>query len=112
MAGDCNRNLPDIEENNKVRNFVNIVVRNFVNIVLSNSMMPIINKLTCATKKTATDMHHIFISYVTTSKFKTRIIKSDISNYFSIFFVADCNIHIKETKACYIFRYNLSDISV
>ena len=35
MAGDCKMNLLDIEENNKVRSFVNIV--------FGNSMMAIIN---------------------------------------------------------------------
>lgn len=87
MAGNCNMNLRDIEENNKVRSFVNIV--------FGNSMMAIINKLTCVTKKTAIG-----------------IIKSDVSDYFPIFFLADCNINIKGTKPCYIFRCNLFDISV
>ena len=104
MAGDCNMNLLDIEENNKVRSFVNIV--------FGNSMMAIINKLTCVTKKTATAIDHIFINPDTTSKFKIGIIKSDVSDYFPIFFLADCNINIKGTKPCYIFRCNLFDISV
>ena len=41
MASGFNMNLPDIEENNKVRNFVNMI--------LGNSVMLIINKLTWAT---------------------------------------------------------------
>ena len=36
----------------------------------------------------------------------------DISDHFPIFFVADYNIHIKETKGGFIFRRDLSDISV
>ena len=55
---------------------------------------------------------HIFINSVTTTKFKTAIIKSDISDHLPMFFVAEYNIHIKETKECFIFSRELSDISV
>ena len=60
--------------------------------------MPVINKQTRVIKNTATAIDHIFLNSVTTTKFKTGIIKSDISDHFSIFFVADYNIHIKDTK--------------
>ena len=53
---------------------------------------------------------HIFINSLTTNKFKTGIIKSDISTHFSIFFVACYNIHKKETEERYISRrgaYNI-----
>ena len=54
----------------------------------------------------------IFINFVTTTKFKTGVIKSDISDHFPIFFVTHYNIHIKETKERFIFKCYLSDISV
>ena len=76
------------------------------------SMMPVIKKPTRVTKTTATAIDHIFINSVTTTKFKTGIIKSDISDHFPIFFVADYNIHIKETKEHFKFRRDLSDFSV
>ena len=104
-------NLLDLEQNKKVQYFVNIMFR--------HSMMPIINKLIRVTKNTKTAIDHIFTNSVTKTKFKTGIIKSDISDNFPMFFVADYNIHIKETiiniketKQRYIFRHNLSDISV
>ena len=74
--------------------------------------MPVINKPTRVTKNTATAIDHIFINSVTTTKFKTGIIKSNISYHFLIFFVADYNIHIKETKEHFKFRRDLSDFSV
>ena len=74
--------------------------------------MPVINKPARVPKNTATATNHIFINTVTTTKFKTRIIKSDISDHFPIFSVADYNIYIKETKKNFIFRRDLSDISV
>ena len=104
MAGDFNMNLLDFERNKKIQNFLNIM--------FGHSMMPVINIPTRVTKNTATAIDHIFINSVTTTKFKTGIIKSDISDHFPIFFVADYNIHIKETKERLIFRRDLSDISV
>ena len=90
VAGDFNMNLLDFEQNKKVQNFLNIM--------FGHSMMPVINKPTRVTKNTATAIDNIFINSVTTTKFKTGIIKSDISDHFPIFFVAGYNIHIKETK--------------
>ena len=54
----------------------------------------------------------IFINFVTTTKFKTGVIKSDISDHFPIFFVTDYNIHIKKKREHFKFRPNLPHISV
>ena len=104
MAGDFNMNLLDFEQNKKVQNFLNIM--------FGHSMMPVINKPTHVNKNTATAIDHIFINSVTTTKFKTGIIKSDISDHFPIYFAADYNIHIKETKERFIFKCDLPDIFV
>ena len=74
--------------------------------------MSVLNKPIRVTKNTATGIDHIFINPVTTTKFKTGIMKSDISDHFPIFFVTDHNIHTKETKESFIFRRDLFDISV
>ena len=73
-------NLFGCEQNKKVQNFLHIM--------FAHSMMSIINKLTYVTKNTATAIDHIFINSVTTTKFKTGIIKPDILDHFPIFFVA------------------------
>ena len=104
MAGDFNMNLLDFEQNKKVQKFLNIMFR--------HSWMPVINKPTRVTKNIATAIDHIFINSVTTTKFKSGNIKSDISDHFPIFVVADYNIHIKETKERFIFRRDLSDTFV
>ena len=104
MAGDFNMNLLNFEQNKKVQNFLNII--------FGHSMMLVINKPTRVAKNTAIALDHIFINAVTTTKFKTGIIKSDISDHFPIFFVADCHNHIKETKERFIFRRDLSNTSV
>ena len=74
MAGDFNMNLRDFKQNKKVQNFLNIM--------FDHSMMSVINKPTRVTKNTATAIDHIFINSVTTTKFKTGIIKSDILDNF------------------------------
>ena len=74
--------------------------------------MPVINNPTRVTKNTATAIDHIFINSVTTTKFKTGIIKSDISDHFPVFFVTDYNIHIKKTKERFMFRRDLTVNSV
>ena len=99
MAGNFDMNLFDFEQNKKVRNFLNIM--------FGHSMMSTMNKLTRVTKDIATAIYHIFINSVTTIKFQTGIIKSDISDHFPIFFLADYNINIKETIDRYIFMPDL-----
>ena len=104
MGGNFNMNLLDFEQDKRVQHFLNIM--------FGHSMMPVINKPIQVNNNTATDIDHIFISSVTTTKFKTGIIKTDISDNFPIFFVADYDIHIRETKERFIYRRYLSDISV
>ena len=99
MAGNFDMNLFDFEQNKKVQNFLNIL--------FGHSMMSTINKLTRVTSDIATAIYNIFINSVTTIKFQTGIIKSDISDHFPIFFLADYNIYIKETKERYIFMPDL-----
>ena len=84
-------------------------MQNFLDIMFGHSM-PVINKPKRVAKNTATATDHIFINSATTIIFKTGIIKSDISDHFRIFFVADYSIHLKETKERFIFRRYLSDI--
>ena len=104
MAGNFNMNLLDFEQNKKEQNFFNIM--------FGHRMMSVINKPTRVTTNSATAIDHFFINSVTTTKFKTRILKSDISDHFPVFYVADYNIHIKETKERFIFRRDLYDIFV
>ena len=75
-------------------------------------MILIINKPTRFIKGTAVAIDHISINSVTTTKFKTGIIKSDVLDHFPILFIAGCIIHKKEIKEYYIFRRDLSDVSV
>ena len=51
--------------------------------MFDHSMMPVINIPAHVSTNTATAIDHIFINSVTTTKFKTGIIKSDISDHIS-----------------------------
>ena len=89
MAGDFNMNLLDFKQNKKVQNFLNIM--------FDHSMMSVINKPTRVTKNTATAIDHIFINSVTTTKFKTGIIKSDILEKFLAHFMTSVS---QKRKKC------------
>ena len=104
MAGNFNMNLLDFKSNKKVQKFDSIT--------FDHSMILIINKPTRFIKGTAVAIDHISINSVTTTKFKTGIIKSDVLDHFPILFIAGCIIHKKEIKEYYIFRRDLSDVSV
>ena len=74
-------------------------------------MIPIINKPMHAIKKTAIAKDQNSINSFTSTNFKTGIIKLDISDQFSIFFAAGCNIHIKELKEHELFRRKRKETS-
>ena len=59
-------------------------VQSFLNLLYQNSMIPIINKPTRVTRKSATAIDHIITNCFAESNFKTVIFKSDISDHFPI----------------------------
>ena len=85
-------------------------MQSFVCIMFDHSIIPIIIKPTRNIKKIVIAIDDISFNSVTTTKFKTGIMKSDILGHFPIFFVADYNIHIKELKEHYIFRCDSSEV--
>ena len=87
-------NLLDFEQNKKVQNYLNIM--------FGYSTMSVLNKSTHITKNTATTIDYIFINSVTTTKFETGIITTDISDHFPILFVADYNIHRKKKETFHV----------
>ena len=82
MVGDFNINILDFNESKIVQNFVNLMFR--------HGLIPTINKPTCVTKDTATEIHHIITNSVINAEFKTGIVKTDISDHFPIFLIFKC----------------------
>ena len=66
-------------------------VQNFLDLLFQNNIIPIINKPTRVTKKTATAIDHIITNCFVDTNFKTAIFKSDISDHFPIcvFFITN-----------------------
>ena len=79
LAGDFNINLLDFETNKKVQSFVNLM--------FEFSMIPTINKPTRVTKHTATAIDNIITNCIINSDFKSAIVKTDLSDHFSIIFI-------------------------
>ena len=76
IAGDFYLNLLDHDKNKKVRDFLNLIYQ--------NGMIPTINKPTKVTKKAATAIDHIITNSFAENTFKTAIIKTDVSDHFTI----------------------------
>ena len=96
IAGDFNLNLLDHDSNKKVQDFLNIIYR--------NSMIPIINKPTRVTRKTATAIDHILTNCFIDKFFKTAIFKSDISDHFPICFIIPSTKPKKKSKTSFIYK--------
>ena len=73
IARDFNLNVLDHDNCKKVQNFRNLLYQ--------NNMIPIINKPTKITKKTAIAIDHIITNCFADRYFKTATYKSDISDY-------------------------------
>ena len=76
ISGDFNLNVLDHDNYKKVQSFLNLLYQ--------NSMIPIINKPTRVTRKSASAIAHIITNCFAESNFKTAIFKSDISDHFPI----------------------------
>ena len=76
IAGDFNLNVLDHDNCKKVHDFQNLSYE--------NNMIPIINKPTRVTRKTATAIDHIITNCFVGINFKTAIFKRDISDHFPI----------------------------
>ena len=76
ISGDFNLNVLDHDNCKKVQSFLNLLYQ--------NSMIPIINKPTRVTRKSASAIDHIITNCFADSNFKTAIFKSDMSDHFPI----------------------------
>ena len=71
-----------------------------------------ISKATCVTRNTATVIGHLFTNTAMDNiEMKTAIVKTNISNRFSIIFATKIKIDAENLEQ-YIFKYNFSDLSI
>ena len=84
LAGDFNINLLDFETDKNVQDFCNIMFH--------YNMIPLTNKQTRVTRHSANAIDHIITNSVKGHKdFKSAIIKTDLSDHFSIVFAIKTN---------------------
>ena len=76
-----------------------------------HGLIPTINKTTRVTKNTAAAIDHIITHSVINAKFKTGIVKADISDHFPIFFIFKCVVDSAEAREEFIYKRNYSSNS-
>ena len=79
ILNDCNINVPDFEQNKKVKNFVNLSFQ--------FGLVQPINKPTRVTNKTISAFDYIITNSIYNNNIKTAIIRADISDHFPITYV-------------------------
>lgn len=95
MADNFNMNMLYFEQNEKLQKCVNIT--------FGHSVIPIINKPTGVAMKKETAINHIFPNFITTTRFKTRVIKWNILDHFLIFILAAAKfIWKRQRNAAYL----------
>ena len=84
LAEDFNINFLDFEASKNVQNFLNLM--------FCCNMIPLINRPTWVTRRTANAIDHIITNSVTGyNDFKSAVIKSDLSDHFPIVFTIKTN---------------------
>ena len=87
-------------------------VQEFLNLIYENSMIPVINKPTRVTYKTATAIDHILTNSYTDTKFETAILKSDVSDHFPICLFIPSMKPLSKYEETYIYKRIYNEQSV
>ena len=104
IAVDFNLNVLDHDNCKKVQNFLDLLFQ--------NNIIPIINKPTRVTKKTATVLDHIITTCFADTNFKTAIYKSDISNHFPICVFLSPMIYENKNEVAYLYKRNINSETI
>ena len=101
IAGDFNLNILDHDKCSKVHNFLNLLYE--------NDMIPIINKSTRVTRKTATAIDLILTNQFIDVNFKTAIFKTDVSDHFPVCIIISSTEKPVENKHSYVYKRVIMD---
>ena len=101
IAGDFNLNILDHDKCSKVHSFSNLLYE--------NGMMPIINKSTRVTRKTATTIYLILSNQFIDVNFKTTIFKTDASDHFPAGIIISSTEKLVENKHTCVYRRVITD---
>ena len=103
ITGDFNLNLLDYK--------TNIKVKSYLNTVFAHSFVPLINKPTRTSHNNATVIDHILSNTFLNKNYLTGIVKTDISDHFPVFLVAETDVK-KPQKSNFIFKRHINDINL
>ena len=102
--GDFNLNVLDYETNTKVK-------KNF-NLIFQHGLIPVINKPTRVTRKSATAIDHIITNSISLSNITTGIIKTDMTDHMPIFLINSKNNIDVYAEDTYIFKRYINEKSI
>ena len=88
ISGDFNLNILDYETNPKIKNFTNLLFQ--------HNFIPLINRPTRITKRTATAIDNIITNSINNSKLTTGVVKTDLTDHFPIFLTSETTVDIYE----------------
>ena len=91
---------------------INRKIQNFFALIFQHGLIPIINKPTRVTKRNATAIDHIITNSYLSSKLKTGIIKTDISDHFPILLVSETPDISNYPSTTTIFKRYINDKSI
>ena len=101
LTGDMNLNLFNYDTNSHVRDLLNTL--------LQNNILPTINQATRVTKVSATCIDNIFTNAHYGSHNESGIIKTDITDHFSIFLTTKSQLLDKNSKVCSVFKRQINN---
>ena len=103
ITGDMNINSLDYESNEHVKAFFDACFQ--------NSFVPLINRPTRVTRKSATCIDHILTNSFIDTEIESGIFKSEMSDHFSIFCKVKTNVNISPNKNI-IYQRKINDESI
>ena len=89
----------------------NAKVKSYLNLIFEYSFVPLINKPTRISRNNATIIDHILTNDFINKDYTTRIVKTDITDHFPVYFVTGTELS-KTPKSNFIFKRSINDASL
>ena len=90
----------------------NKMAQSFANSMFWHFLISTVNKPARVTWKTLAAIDHIITNYIINAEFKAGIIKTEISDHSSIFFIFKCVVDSNEATEEFIYKRNYSDNAI
>ena len=104
FVGDFNLNVLDYDKNKKIKNFFDLMFQ--------HGLIPVINKPTRVTRRSASAIDHIVTNSFLNTKIKTGIIQTEVSDHFAIFLISENGNLSHHQDHITIFKRQINDQSI